>query len=60
MVKESGYGRVRMVPLHGTGAGAPLQELSALEEAAEDAVGGRAAGDWKGEEPLHDPGPFRG
>jgi hypothetical protein len=47
MVKESGYDEVRAVPLRGIDAGAPFQELYALEEAAENAVGRGAAGDRK-------------
>jgi hypothetical protein len=56
MGEKSGYGEMRVVHLQGADAGAPFQELPALEKAAENAVGGGAAGYRKGEEPLHDPG----
>ena len=41
-------------------AGVPVQELPALETAAEDPVGGGVEGDWKGEDSLQDPGLVRG
>jgi hypothetical protein len=56
MGERSSYGEVRMVTLKGTDVGVPVQELLALEEAAENAVGRGVASDRKGEELLHDPG----
>jgi len=45
---------VRVVPVQDIDGRAPVQELQALEDAAEGPVSGGAKRDGKGEEPLQD------
>jgi hypothetical protein len=54
MVKKSDPSKVRVVPLQGTDTGVSPQELSALEEVVEIAVGRGNTEDRKNEELLHD------
>ena len=55
--KEPTPPAVLVVPVPGLDSGAPIQEVSRVEGAIEDPVGGGVEGDWQVEEPVDDPGP---